>query len=205
MTVSAGTPADVANLSLTRLGYRLKVGSLLDGSDHANAILQVFGQARDDLLRNFDYAFAQRSIALTQLKFTPAGAYFPPAAWDPATMPPVGFGYEFAYPEDCIKVRVVKRQPGFVFNPAPLPAEWTEANDSSFAPPRRVILCNFPNAIAVYTGRVTDPMSWDVAFTEALAGALAERAGAALVSLEAQKAMTPNAQQQFSQSTMEDR
>lgn len=205
MAVSASTPADVANLALTRLGYRLKVGSLLDGSDHANTILQVYGQARDDTLRNFDYAFAQRSANLVLLKEAPAGGYFPPNAWDPATMPPIGFMKEYGFPEDCIKIRLVKRRPGFVFDPNPLPTDWTEANDNSYTPAKRVILCNFPDAIAVYTARVTDPATWDIAFTEALAAALSERAGAALVSLDAQKAMAPNAQAQFAQSTMEDR
>lgn len=205
MAISTSTPADVANLALTRLGYRLKVGSLLDGSDHANTLLQVYGQARDDTLRNFDYAFAQRSLSLTLLKQAPAGGYFPPNAWDPATMPLIGFAAEYAYPEDCIKIRLVKRRPGFVFDPAPIPTEWTEANDNSYTPAKRVILCNFTDAIAVYTGRVTDPSVWDISFTEALSAALAERAGAALVSLDAQKAMTPNAQAQFAQSTMEDR
>jgi hypothetical protein len=205
MAVSTSTPADVGNLALTRLGYRLKVGSLLDGSDHANAILQVYGQARDDLLRNFDYAFAQRSLSLTLLKQAPAGGYFPPNAWDPATMPPIGFAAEYGFPEDCIKIRLVKRRPGFVFDPAPIPTDWTEANDDSFTPARRVILCNFTDAIAVYTARVTNPETWDIAFTQALAARLAEEAGAALVSLDAQKAMTPNAQAQFGISTMEDR
>jgi hypothetical protein len=205
MAVSTSTPADVANLALTRLGYRLKVGSLLDGSDHANTILQVYGQARDDTLRSYDYAFAQRSVSLTLLKESPAGGYFPPNAWDPATMPPIGFMKEYGFPDDCIKVRIVKRRPGFVFDPAPIPTDWTEANDNSFTPPRRVILCNFPDAIAVYTARVTDPTTWDIAFTEALAATLAERAGAALVGIEAQKAQAANAQTQFAMSTMEDR
>lgn len=205
MAVSTRTPADVANLALTRLGYRLKVGSLLDGSDHANAILQVYGQARDDTLRKFDYAFAQRSVTLTLLKQAPAGGYFPPNAWDPATMPPIGFAAEYEFPEDAIKVRLVKRRPGFVFDPAPIPTDWTEANDDSYTPAKRVILCNFTDAIAVYTARVTDPTTWDIAFTEALAAVLAERAGAALVNLEAQKAVTPNAQAQFAASTLEGR
>jgi hypothetical protein len=205
MAISTSTPADVANLALTRLGYRLKMGSLLDGSDHANTLLQVYGQARDDTLRNFDYAFAQRSLSLTLLKEAPVGGYFPPNAWNPATMPPIGFTREYAFPEDCIKIRLVKRRPGFVFDPSPIPTEWTEANDNAFTPARRVILCNFPDAIAVYTGRVTDPETWDIAFTQALAARLAEDAGAALVSLDAQKAMAPNAQAQFAVSTMEDR
>ena len=120
-------------------------------------------------------------------------------------MPPIGFGYEYGFPEDCIKVRLVKRRPSFVFDPAPLPTDWTEANDNSYTPPRRVVLCNFPDAIATYTGRVTDPESWDIAFTEALAAALADRAGAALIGLEAQKAMTEDARVQAAVSTMEGR
>ncbi len=205
MTISTATPADVANLALAKLGYRLKVGTLLDGSDHANSILQVYGQARDELLRKFDYDFAQRSVALTLLKSAPVGGYFPPNVWDPATMPPIGFGYEYDYPSNCIKIRAVKRRAAFLFDPAPLPADWTEANDNSYTPPRRVILCNFPDATATFTGRVTDPEAWDIAFTEALAAALAERAGPALIGLEAQKALAESARGQAVASTMEGR
>lgn len=188
MAVSISTPADLANNSLTRLGFKLTVGSLLDGSDHANTILQVYAQTRDEVLRNFDYDFAQRTVALTLLKQAPAGGYFPPNAWNPTTYPPIGWTYEYAFPDDAIKIRTVKQQPAFLMNAAPLPWPFSEYNDTNISPAQRTIVTNVPDAIAVYTGRVTDPTEWDVSFAEAFAAALARRVAAGLVGLEAVKA-----------------
>lgn len=205
MVVSTSTVADVANNALTRLGYRLRVGSLLDGSNQSQVILQVYGQTRDELLRNFDYDFAERTIALTVLKSAPSGGYFPPNTWDPTTMPPVGFGFEYAFPDDCVKIRNLVPQPSFVVNMNPQPIDWTEFNDNRYTPARRTILTNVADAIATYTGRVTDPTNWDVAFAEALSAALARRIGPSLVSLEAAKAEGADEQVSVVQSQMEGR
>lgn len=187
MTTSISSAADLANNALTRLGYKLTVGSLLEGSDHANTILQLYSQTRDDLLRNYDYDFAQRSVALTLLKSAPVGGYFPPNLWNPMTNPPAGWLYEYAYPDDALKIRLVKPQPMFVMNAAPVPWPFSEYNDNLLSPAQRTIVCNVPSAIAVYTGRVTDPTLWDVAFSEAFAAALARRIAAGLQGIEAVK------------------
>lgn len=205
MAISTSTPADVANNSLTRLGYKLRVGSLLDGSNQSQVILQVYGQTRDELLRNFDYDFAKRTIALSLLKSAPPGGYFPPNTWDPTSMPPVGFLFEYAYPSDCVKIRNLVPQPSFVVNMNPQPIDFTEFNDNGYVPPRRTILTNVANAIASYTGRVTDPTNWDVAFAEAFAAALARRIGPSLVSLDAAKAESADEQVSVVQSQMEGR
>lgn len=205
MAVSISTPADVANNSLTRLGYKLRVGTLVDGSNQSQVILQVYGQTRDELLRNFDYDFAKRTVTLTLLKRAPAGGYFPPNVWDPATMPPVGFLFEYGYPTDCVKIRNLVPQPSFVVNMNPQPIDWTEFNDNGYTPARRTILTNVESAIAVYSGRVTDPSNWDVAFSEAFSAALARRIGPSLVSLDAAKAESADEQVSVVQSQMEGR
>jgi len=205
MAVSISTPADLANNALTRLGYKLRVGSLLDGSNQSQVILQVYGQTRDDLLRNWDYDFAKRTVTLTLLKSAPPGGYFPPNTWNPATMPPVGFLYEYAYPSDCLKIRNVVPTPSFIVNMNPEQYPWTEFNDSGYTPPRRTIITNIPNAIASYTGRVTDPATWDVAFSDAFAAALARRIGPSLVSLDSAKAEAADEQVSTVQAQMEGR
>lgn len=194
INTSTKSPADVANQALVRLGFKLSVGSLLDGSDHAKRILDVYGQTRDELLRSFDYDFAARTVALTLLKSAPVGGYFPPDLWNPVTHPPVGFNYEMAYPVDAIKIRSLIYQPLFTVNYDPQPVDFTEYNDNNYTPGQRTILTNVPNAIALYTGRVTNPEVWDVAFADALASKLAEVIGPALVGLDGTKlalAMTP--------------
>jgi hypothetical protein len=121
VTVSLRNPADLANNALARMGYKLQVGSLLDGSDHAQKILNVYGQARDEMLASFDFDFAERAVDLTLINQAPAGGYFPPTAWDPVNYPPPNFKFQYAYPSDAIKIRSLQFQPLFVLNADPRP------------------------------------------------------------------------------------
>ncbi len=207
---SLRSPADIANNAFVRMGVKLRVGTLFDGSDQAAVMLDLYGQARDALLRDFDYDFTQTSVDLALLKSAPMQGYFS-TPWDPVQNPPVGFMYEYAYPNDALKIRIVKPQPGFVIDADPRFFPFTEANDKYANPPTIpdppgwVILSNVPNAIAVYTRRVTDPEMWDVAFTEALASRLTAQAGPSLVGPESSKISIPEAQNAKLQSEMEDR
>ena len=181
------SPADLANIALVRMGYKGLVGSLYDGSTAAQRILNIYGQTRDEALREHDYDFAERSISLTLLKQAPAGGYWPPTTWDPTLYPPVGFAFEYAWPDDCLKVRNIKQQPMFLFNADPQPNAFQIANDNSYTPAQRVVLCQVPSAVGVYTAQVTDPATWDVAFTDYLAAKLARHLAAGLVGLEGAK------------------
>lgn len=129
MVTSAANPADIVNLALGRIGYRLRVGSLLDGSEAASRALDIFGQTRDELLRDGNWGFAEGNALLTQLKAAPSGGYIPPVFWD-TTYPPLPWQYSYAYPDDCLKVRAVKVAPLFLFNPDPTPSLWDIANDT---------------------------------------------------------------------------
>lgn len=179
--------ADEVNYALSRIGYKKRIGSLFAGSEAAQQALDIYAQTRDEKLREFDYDFAQRTVSLTLLKSAPAGGYFPPNLWNPVTNPPVGYAFEYAWPDDCLKVRVVKPTPLFTTNYDPQPNSFQIGNDNNFTPPQRVIFCSVPNAIANYTGQVTDPATWDVAFCDALAAALGVRLAPVLVGMEGAK------------------
>lgn len=194
MVVSASSPADVVNIALRRIGYKLRVGSLLDGSEASNQALDVYGQTRDQLLADFDYPFAERNIALTLLKSAPAN-YVPPTSWS-STYPPLPWAYEYDWPADCLKVRALKQAPLFLFNPDPQPILYAPANDTVSNVTQRVILANIPSAIAVYTGRVTDPTEWDVRFTEAFSAELGRRLLPVLGNMNAIQAIAQDAAQQ---------
>ncbi len=185
MPASVTSPADMINLSLRRIGYKLRVGSLYDGSTAAKTALDVYAQTRDAVLVENDWDFAERNITMTLLKSAPVGGYVPPVVWNPATNPPPGFLYEYAYPSDCLKVRIVKNVPLFGLNFDPQPNAFYLANDNAFTPPQKVILCNLPNANLVYTGQVTDPATWDSGYVEALAAALGRRLVPSLMGLNA--------------------
>ena len=188
MVAVVQTPAAACNIALVRMGYsKGRIGTLYEGSHAAKQFLDIYGQTRDELLRSFDWGFARRDLSLTLLKSAPVGGYIPPTMWNPAVNPPISFLFEYAYPSDCLKERIVKSPALFGPNFDPQPYLFSVANDDAYTPPQRVILTNVPNAIMVYTGQVTDPTTWDVGFVESFAAALARRAALALVGLEPAK------------------
>ena len=185
---SVTNPADVVNEALTRIGYKGRfVGNLYDGSTAAKIALQIYGQTRDTMQRDNDYGFCERNISLTLLKQAPAAGYFPPNVWSGATNPPPPWMFEYGYPSDCLKVRSVKPVPLFVSNFDPRPNVFAVENDNYFTPAQKVILCDVPSAMAVYTGRVTDPTTWEADFAEAFIDALGRRLAPTLANLDAAK------------------
>lgn len=179
MPASASSVADIVNIALARIGYQKRVANLYDGSAAANRALDIYGQTRDDLLRDGDWHFCQRMVNATLLKTAPDNYFDTP--WDPATHPPQPWLFEYEYPGDCIKVRRMSPQPGFFFNPTPQPTLNQTYNDSTYAGTRRVILCNIPSAILTYAGQVTNPSTMPPDFIEALAAELSVRLKPALV------------------------
>ena len=189
MVASIQSPADLCNVALVRMGYKgPRIASLFDGSNAAQDFLDLYAQTRDELLRMSDWGFAERNVSLTLLKSAPVSGYFPPVTWNPVVNPPPGWLFEYEYPSDCIKVRAVKPVPLYGINWDPQPQVYSIDNDSAFAPPQRVILCNVPSAILVYTGQITDPTTWDVGFTGALAAKLERAVSIGLVGVESAKA-----------------
>ena len=141
MVASVGiqSPADAINLGLAKIGYKLRLGSLFDGSAAAKKALDVYVQTRDQLLRQNDWYFAERNATLTPVKTAPAGGYFPPTTWSTA-YPPIGWNYEALYPTDCLKIRAVKPVPLFQPNFDPQPNLFAEANDNALNPPARAVM-----------------------------------------------------------------
>lgn len=186
MSLTVSSPADVVNASLVRIGYKLNVGSLYDGSLAASKALDVYGQTRDELLRQNDWGFAERNAAMTLLKSAPT-AYVPPTTWDPTLYPPIPWRFSWTYPGDCLKVRAIKPTPIFIPDYDPQPFVYGIANDNGYTPARKVILTMIPAALLVYTGQVTDPTSWESDFIELLVDALGRRLAPSLASLDVMK------------------
>lgn len=185
MAASVTSPADMVNLSLRRIGYKLRVGSLYDGSMAAKQSLDIYAQTRDELLVEHDWDFAERNLAATLLKSAPVGGYIPPNTWNPATNPPVGWAFEYQYPSDALKIRAVKPSPSFTLNFDPQPNRFSLANDSAYTPPQKVVLCNVGAALLVYTGQITDLTTWEPGALESFAAALGRRLVPTLMGLNA--------------------
>lgn len=173
MPASIQNPADVVNMALVRIGYALRVADLYDGSAAATKALDIYSQTRDDLMRDGEWDFCRRDLTATLLKSAPANFFDTP--YDPATMPPLPFRFEYEYPGDCLKVRRMRPPPGFMFNPSPQPTLFQIANDGYYTPAKRVVLCNVPGAIMTYAGQVTDPATMPPDFIEAFASELGIR------------------------------
>ncbi len=187
MSQTITSPAGIVNYALAKVGYKMRVGSLMDGSEAAKKALDVYGQTRDHLLYAGDWDFAERTVQGTLLKESPA---HPPSyivkPWTPA-YPALPWNYEYEYPADAIKIRSVKRLPAFFPNYDPRYNRFSVDNDIGFSPPRKVVLTNIPNAILVYTGQITDPAQWDGGFLEVFADALGKALGPVLMGLDAVK------------------
>ncbi len=172
------TPEDIVNAALAKLKAPIRVGKLTEGSVPAKIALDTFGQTRDAMLREGDWGFARRDVALTLLKQAPAGGYIT-QTWDPVTYPPLPWRYAYAYPSDCLKVRALKKQPNFIPDFAPSPIVFDTPNTYISATPDpdiqlKCIVCQVPNAILTYTGQVFDPALWEVSFVQAMVSAMAD-------------------------------
>ena len=187
MTSSIQSPADAINAALTALGSMDRVGNLYDGSIISKKALDIYGQTRDALMINGDWEFLERNTTGTLLKQAPT-VYLTP--WTPA-YPPQPWIYEYTYPADALKIRSVKPTAVFVPNFDPQPWPYSIDNDNSYTPAQRVILTNVPNAIIVYTGRVTDPSTWDADFTEEFIIELAKKLAPGLKGLDIEKILVP--------------
>lgn len=184
MATSLSSPEDIINDSLRRIGSKVRVGSLMDGSEASNLALDLYGQTRDTMLRDGDWMFAQREVAGQQLKVAPN--YFD-TPWTAAACPPIGWQVSYAYPGDCLKVRAVRPAPTVQPDMRPVSQLFAEVNDNGYSPPQRVVVANITGAVIVYSGRVVDPTTWSVDFTEALCAGLARRLAPALANLQTEQ------------------
>jgi len=186
MTFIITSPEDIINLTLSRIGYKGRIGSIWDGLFASKKFLDIYSQTRDELLRLGDWGFAERNVNMNLLKSAPAYGYIPPVTWN-NTYPPPPWFFEYEYPSDCLKVRSIKFSPIFIINYDPQYNNFAIENDQAYSPPKKVILSNVPNAILVYTAQVTDPTSWEADFIEAFSSALGRRIAPVLMGLESAK------------------
>ena len=186
MTAIITRPEDVINLALARIGYKDSVSSILDGTPASRLALTFYSQTRDQMIRDGNWAFAERIAEGVLLKSAPQGGYNTVVPWSPA-YPALPWFYEYGYPADCLKVRSMRPQAIYIPNFVPQYNVFSEENDNSYNPPVKVILCNVPNAIITYAGQVTDPTTWEASFIEAFAAALGRRLAPGLVGLESAK------------------
>lgn len=180
------SPEDVINLALGRIGYKLRIGSIWDGSEASVAALDIYGQTRDLLLREGEFGFAKQTLVMTLQKTAPPGGYNPITPWS-SQYPILPWIFQYAYPTNCLRILALKPAPYIIPVMSPRAVTWTDDYDPSFTPPQRVVLTNLANAVIVYNAQVTTPQDWDVSFVELMADALAVRLSPMLSSLDVEK------------------
>lgn len=161
------SPADVVNLALAVIGRRDRIGNIYEGSAAARAALDIYSQARDEMLRAGNWGFAEK-IAAAVVSGTAA-----PFPWT----------VSYVYPTDCIRVRNMFAATYQADQNNPVPILYQIADAAS----GKVILCKTAAATLVYTEQVTDPTKWDALFIAAFADDLGRRMAPAMASAEAAK------------------
>lgn len=179
----ASTVEAIVNQAMMAAGHTRRVADMYDGSEEAKVAIELYGQARDELLDLRDWSFSSQQTMLTLLKGPPPAGGYSPAQPISNLYPLQGFLYEYAYPSDCLDVRNISGQPGPMPDLDPVPKEWRVVNDLlpnivdgvATGPPAKVILSNETSAILTYRARVMNPSLYDTGFTASLVASLAKK------------------------------
>lgn len=161
----------IYNMALSRVGIGQRVESTSERTTPAKTCAFWFPLCRDEVLRDGNWPFAQRAVALAAA----AGQTFP------------GWQYVYGYPSGALKIQHVTDEqgvrlarssifaPDYVYtqvHPALFtgqPYEVALGSDGT----TKVILTDQPDAYAIYTAQVTDPTVLPMDFVSALAWKLA--------------------------------
>ena len=165
MTVSLTTPEMIVNDALARVGYPGRINNIYEGTPHAKKALDIFSQCRDSLLCKNDWDFSQKIAALVSSGGTA----------------PIPWSYEWTYPADCLKIRMLFPSTYVTpyNNPTPL---LYKLGDSAAA--TKVIWTQVNGVTAVYTAQVTTITQWDSTFIDLLSNLIGKKLGPALQKME---------------------
>lgn len=142
------TEIDLVNRALVEIASRQPIASLsttIQGV-YASTIYQA---AVNMLLRQEDWEFCRTEVALSTV----------------AGMPALGWGFQYAYPTDCQKVRQVVPATWDAYDPQPV--RWDVGNLVG-TPTRKVIWTNETAAKLVYSSNNVTPDQMDSLYQEQL-------------------------------------
>ncbi len=204
----------VCNRALSVIGTRSSIAAINEASPEAQACTLHFEPACRAMLRLAPWSFARATARGALIAAAPGTAENPsgtlpfplvPNAAGNQAVQIVAWQYEYAWPQDCVRLRQVKYPfdqsnsgeeatlwPGVV-EAAPIFAgsgsmsfenrvSYQIAMDhDAFGNKIKVVLSNIENALIVYTAFVDDPNLWDDEFCEAFVYALASHLVGALI------------------------
>lgn len=181
-------PVDLCNIALGQISARTQITGLNPPSPGNNIAAQaassLYQLQADAVFRAAHWNSARKQSTLTLLK-AQIGTLENRAGALPS--PPIPWLYEYAYPDDCLKVRFVIPSPDLPATATPLmtnvgvsfqplvrtglpfvPAVDTDQKGNQI----RVILTNACRSQAVYTARIDNVDLWDPMLQNAVIGAL---------------------------------
>lgn len=193
---------DITNRSLQAIGTRSTIVAMNEGSNESNNAGLCYAATRQELIRAAPWNFATATMPLALLKSAPGTlenpVYPTSGVWNPATQPPPGWTYEYAYPADCLRARklvpnMVAQQQGSSTPLFPtgvnaalpfwdLPGQRFQVttDTDSGNNPFTCILANVDRAILCYLRDVTIESVWDPMFRDAMVQALGGKLALAL-------------------------
>lgn len=144
------TEVEICNYALAHLGAT-RITSLSDlQSNNARLCNLLYTQKRDEVLRDYPWGFAERTVTLALL----------------SGVTPVKYEYAYSYPSDCLAARSI-------YNPVvgsdPIDFRVMSASDGN----SKMIVTDQEDAILIYTKKITNTGMFDPSFIGALALKLA--------------------------------
>lgn len=143
----------ICNLALINLG-KTKINALSEPTPEARACNQLYEHTRDLLLQGYPWRFAGKTLSTAELTNDK------PGAWQHA----------YQRPNDCLKVRWVRREYSTV---DPCPQTLQEEIANPYEIEGETVYCNLSPAFLRYTVRLIDPTKFSPLFVEALSWHLA--------------------------------
>lgn len=140
---------EISNLALSHLGS-YTINALTEASQEARKCKLYYPNARNFVLRDFSWNFAEKRAYLAEI----------------SDVTPVGYDYAYAYPSDCLKARCIYNE---VTGGEPIDFIITATDDLT----DKMILTNQATTILIYTAKITDPNVFDASFINALSFKLA--------------------------------
>lgn len=204
---------DICNRALSVIGTRSTIASMTESTPEAQACTIHFEGACRAMLRLAPWSFARATVQGALLAAAPGTPenpngtaplpLVPISASNPTGSTPtqiVSWQYEYAWPQDCIRLRQVKpptNQPNQGTNVVPI---WPGVNMGTSVPDVnnrtpyqisldkdsagsqiKVILTDIEYALIVYTALVDNPNLWDDEFSEVFVFMLASHLVGALI------------------------
>jgi len=145
----AYTKTEICNMALSHLGTK-SISTFGETSVIGQHCKNLFDAARDFVLRDHDWGFAEYTVAAALL----SGESHP------------GYAYAYSYPADCLKVRRIWQADD---SAPPIDFKVVMKSDKK----SKMIVTNEPEAYLVYTVRLDATSAYDISFVTALSWKLA--------------------------------